>query len=273
MGVEKPIIKPVSFKSVRRIFFDLDDTLCGYWDASKAALRKTFEDHGPEGYSADEMVEHWAAAFREFGPTLKSTGWYAVYLKEGGPTRTEQMRLTLMRIGIDDPALAERLSGAYAKLRNEALALFHDAFEVLEILHEQYPLGLITNGPADIQRQEIATLEIGHFFDQVYIEGEMGRGKPLPDVFQMITDGTGLRPDEIAMVGNSYAHDIRPAVAAGWLGIWVRRPSDVPPSVAGHASRPEERPADGPEPHAVINHLSELLSLFGIRESEPALDR
>ena len=40
---------------VRAVYFDLDDTLCAYWEASKFALRRAFEDHGPEGYTADEM--------------------------------------------------------------------------------------------------------------------------------------------------------------------------------------------------------------------------
>lgn len=259
--------------SVKRIFFDLDDTLCGYWDASKAALRQTFSEFSPNGHSSEHLVEQWASAFREFAPTLKKTGWYPTYLKEGEPTRRELMRLMLLRMEIDDPALAERLSEVYGTYRDANLALFDDARVVLEKLHAHYPLGLITNGPADIQRQEIATLGIGHFFDQVYIEGEMGRGKPLADVFQMITQNAGVEPHEILMVGNSYAHDIQPALAAGWRGIWIRRPSDVPPSAPGHASQPEERPDDAPIPDAVIGNLTELLGFFDLRESATASDR
>ena len=273
MGVEKPIINPVSFDSVRRIFFDLDDTLCGYWDASKAALRQTFEDHGPDGFNADQMVEHWATAFREFSPTLKKTGWYEIYLKEGEPTRTEQMRLTLRRIDVDDEPLARRLSDAYGAYRDQNLRLFPDAIEVLDTLSARHPLGLITNGPADIQRQEIATLGIERYFDQIYIEGEMGRGKPLADVFAMITERAEVEPHEIMMVGNSYAHDIQPALVSGWRGIWIRRPSDVPPSAPGHLTKPEERPTDSPTPDAEIGSLSELLVLMGLRESASVSDR
>ncbi len=252
------------FAPVRRIFFDLDDTLCGYWSASKAGLRKAFEDEGPEGHTADEMVQHWAAAFREFSPTLKQTGWYATYLKVGEPTRTEQMRLTLLRAGVDDSDHASRLSEAYASNRNQNLALFDDAIEVLDALSAKYPLGLITNGPADIQRQEIATLGIEKYFDRFYIEGEMGRGKPLPALFSHITSEAELEPHEIAMIGNSYAHDVQPAIEAGWTGIWIRRPSDVPPSAKDKASKPEERPEGAPEPDAVIASLGELLPFFGL---------
>lgn len=256
-----------AFAPVRRIFLDLDDTLCGYWDASKSGLRKAFEFHGPEGYTAEELVEHWAAAFREFSPTLKQTGWYPTYLERGEPTRTEQMRLTLARLGLDEPEQVAALSAAYAAYRNAHLRLFEDAGRVLDALSGKYPLGLITNGPADIQREEIATLGIGHYFDIVWIEGEMGRGKPLPEVFEKVGEQARCEPHEIAMVGNSYAHDIRPALEAGWVGVWIRRPSDVPPSHKGFTAKPEELPEGAPTPHATIGSLSELLPLFGLAGS------
>jgi putative hydrolase of the HAD superfamily len=247
------------FDEIDFIFFDLDDTLCGYWNASKQGLRKAFEAHGPEGLSPEEMVQHWAAAFREFSPTLKKTHWYQGYLLKGEPTRTEQMRLTLKRVGVDDEERAQRLSEAYAEERNANLKLFDEALEVLDQLKPKYPMGLITNGPADIQRQEIATLGIEHYFSHVFIEGEMGRGKPLPEVFESIAQEIGRRPEQILFVGNSYAHDVKPALLADWRAIWIRRPSDVPPSTAAIQARPEERPEGDPEPDAIIGNLRELL--------------
>ena len=156
--------------AVRAIFFDLDDTLCGYWDAAKIGLLKAFAEAGPPGIDPETMVGHWAAAFREFAPTLKETGWYKTYLKSGEPTRTEQMRRTLLNAGIDDPAMARTLGDVYAAHRNDALELFPEALEVLDALRDRgYPLGLITNGPGDIQRQEIETLGIADRFDVILI--------------------------------------------------------------------------------------------------------
>lgn len=248
---------------MRAVFFDLDDTLCGYWDASKAGLRQTFEQHLPAGFTTDEMVEHWATAFREFSPTLKMTGWYETYLKTGEPTRTEQMRLTLARIGQDDPVMAAKLSEAYGFNRNANLRLFPDAIEILEWLKPRCDaMGLVTNGPADIQRQEIETLGIEPYFPHIYIEGEMGRGKPHQEIFQKISDEVGVKGKEMLFVGNSYAHDVRPALEAGWHAIWIRRPSDVPPSMRGKTALPEERPEGAPEPDAIIGNLSELRTLL-----------
>ncbi|CAN5529367.1 HAD family hydrolase [soil metagenome] len=253
------------FVGIRAIFFDLDDTLCGYWDASKAGLRRTFETHPVEGISAELAVRAWAKAFRQFAPGLKKTGWYETYLKEGGPTRTEQMRLALKEMGIEDEDLAQRLSETYLNERDSALKLFHDASETLVSLQKRFKLGLITNGPADIQRMEVETLGIGHHFDHILIEGELGRGKPLLEVFRHGEALMGSTPEQTLMVGNSYGHDIRGAINAGWKTIWIRRPSDVPPSHDGYETKPEEMPADGPQPDAIVNDLSQVMALLDFK--------
>ncbi len=249
---------------VRAIYFDLDDTLCGYWDASKEGLRKAFEQHGPEGHAIPDLIMHWAAAFRGFAPHIKKTTWYEGYLKNAEPSRTEQMRLTLERLGISDPDHASKLSHAYMTERDRALKLFPDALHVLGLLKDRYPLGLITNGPADVQRQEIKTLQVESYFNNIYIEGEMGEGKPLLSVFNRAAAAVECQPHEVLMVGNSYGHDIKGALEAGWHAIWIRRDSDVPPSADGKDSKPESKPEGAPEPDATIQTLSQLLPLLGL---------
>lgn len=252
------------FSSVKAIYFDLDDTLCGYWEASKFGLRRAFELHGPEGYTPVEMVQHWAATFREFGSTLKQTGWYPIYLKESEPTRTEQMRLTLLHIGIADDERAKRLSQAYMEERDSALRLFDDAIEVLDKLKAKYPMGLMTNGPADLQRMEIATLGIEKYFDHIFIEGEMGEGKPKPSVFRRAEDAMNASGAELLFVGNSYAHDIQPAIEAGWKTAWIRRPTDVPPSAGPGHHLPEALDEKAAKPDAIIGDLKTLLTLLEV---------
>ena len=247
------------FSQVRAVYFDLDDTLCGYWDASKIGLRRAFEAHPVDGQSTEEMVRHWASAFREFAPTLKATGWYEEYLKSGAPTRLEQMRLTLRKVGIDNPIHAENLSQKYMAERDLALALFPDALALLDYLQPKYPMGLITNGPADIQRQEVETLSLESYFQHIFIEGEVGEGKPLPAVFRRAEEAVGLSPNQIVFVGNSYDHDIAPAITAGWRTVWVRRDSDVPPSAdLEKEPKPKDKPTGGADPDAIVDNLAVL---------------
>ncbi|HRK22575.1 MAG TPA: HAD family hydrolase [Fimbriimonadaceae bacterium] len=242
-----------AFRSVRAVFFDLDDTLCAYWEAAGIGLRTAFELCRPYGKTPEEMIGHWGVAFRRFCPSIKGSDWYAEYLKSGEPTRNELMRLTLLEAGIQNETLSSKLGDLYAQARDENLRLFPDAVETLQKLKERFPLGLMTNGPADIQRQEVQTLGLDRIVDHVFIEGEMGEGKPLPAVFRRAESAVGLPPNELLFVGNSYGHDILPAIEAGWRTIWIRRPSDVAPS-AGDA-KPEEKPDGKPDPDAVVSNL------------------
>lgn len=252
----------LDLSNVKGIYFDLDDTLCAYWDACKIGLKRTFDVHAPEGWESDAAVRAWAKAFRNFAPTLKETGWYETYLVNSEPTRTEQMRRALALMGVEDDAHAYRLSQTYMEERDRALELFHDAVPVIETLHRHYPLGLITNGPADIQRMEVETLRLEKYFDHILIEGEMGEGKPLPSVFNRAAALMGFAPAEMLMVGNSYGHDVKGALQNGWHAIWISRESDVPPSADVEEKAPT-LPADDLQPDAVIYELSELVGMLG----------
>jgi putative hydrolase of the HAD superfamily len=209
--------------SVRAIYFDLDETLCAYWVASLTGLHKAFVQHPPNDDGPDQWIERWRAAFSEFLPEVKTAGWYSKYLVSGEPTRTEQMRRTLRQAEIDNVGLAKELSDAYADHRDRALRLYDDAVEMLHYLSQRYPLGLITNGPADVQRQEVMTLGIEPYFKAIFIEGEQGEGKPERSVFERAEAAMGLSGPELLMVGDSFDHDIVPALEAEWKAVWIVR--------------------------------------------------
>lgn len=244
------------------MFFDLDDTLCAYWDAARKGLREAFLKCGPEGWTPDRMAEFWAAAFREFYPRLKAEGWYEAYLRSGETSRTELMRRALLLAGVNDADLARVIGDAYAEERLRALKLFSGALDLLDLLHGRVFLGLITNGPADVQRDEIETLGIGPLFDSVLIEGELGFGKPSPEVFRHAEESCGFSGREVLFVGNSYAHDVRPALEFGWRAVWLRRKEDVPPSSDGERSAKEQMPEGAPKPDAIVASLHELRQLL-----------
>lgn len=244
--------------TVKAIYFDLDDTLLGYWDASKKGLRETFELCPIPGVSVDHAIDAWGTAFQAFGSQLKGIDeLYQAYLTSGERTRTHQMQLTLAALNIEDDDLAALLSKTYMERRDANLRLFDDAIEVLETLSKRYPLGLITNGPADIQNQEVDTVGIRKYLTHIFIEGEMRIGKPEREVFDRAASAMDCTPEQLLMVGNSFHHDIVPAMKFGWATAWTRRPSDVPPS--SKSGEPEPIPTSGPMPTLIINDLASLL--------------
>lgn len=257
-----PSLSEVDFRGVRALVLDLDDTLCAYWEAAKAGLRAAFSAHGPEEVPIEALWAAWAQEFRSFCPRLRELGLYATYLETGEPTRTELMRRTLRAVGREDEERAAALSRAYREARRQALRLFPEARAFVADAAARFPLGMITNGPADIQREEVRDLELEAFFDPLLIEGEVGFGKPHPEIFRLVERRLGLSGPALLMVGNSYSSDIRPAIEAGWRTAWVRRPTDLPPSAA--EEYPEERPPEAPAPDLEIGDLDELRPLLGL---------
>jgi putative hydrolase of the HAD superfamily len=246
------------FSTVKAIYFDLDDTLLGYWTATKLGLRQAIEANPVDGKSTEQILTAWAETFRTFSKGLKDDHeMYQAYLTSGEPTRTRQMELTLQSVGVNDLGHARRLSHSYMTFRDQNLVLFHDALDVLNQLQTKYPIGLITNGPADIQNQEIDTVGIRKFLSNIFIEGEMRIGKPEPDVFRRAAAAVSCSPEELLMVGNSFDHDIIPAIEHGWATAWTRRDTDVAPS--SKTGLPDPIPTSGPMPNLIIENLSELL--------------
>ncbi len=246
------------FEGVKAVFFDLDDTLCAYWEAAKHGLRKAFEAHPEHGVPVEQLLEQWAVAFRGFVETIGKTHWYDKYKVSGEITRIELMRRMLERVGIYDDDLAERMSFTYYVERHAALRLFPESRDVLMALQADYALGIITNGPADIQRQELQTLQIEHLFGHVFVEGEVGFGKPDPRIFTLAQESVGLPAQQILFVGNSYKHDILPAQESGWKTAWVRRHTDVAPS--SRTGKPEELPEGATPPDIELESLEGLLA-------------
>jgi putative hydrolase of the HAD superfamily len=253
----------MALEPVRAVAFDLDDTLCAYWDAAKAGLAETFVALSPTSIAPAKMLRAWAVAFQGFCPKLRELGYYERYLESGAITRNELMRRALLELGIDDPHQAAILGDAYAARRRARLKLFPEIPSMLAALHGRLPLALITNGPADVQREEIQDLGLSHTFDLILIEGEQKLGKPHPDVLAKAERHFKAKPHEMLFVGNSYHHDIAPAIRAGWQTVWVRRPSDVPPSyLEDEKGAPEELPSGAPAPTLTVGDLGALPSLI-----------
>lgn len=248
---------------VKAVYFDLDDTLCQYWRAARAGLKAAFEEHPELGHPPEVCLQAWGEAFRDFCPTLKANGWYEEYCKTGEPTRTETMRRTLDVLQRSDDELAASLSEAYMRNRDKHLVLFDEAEEVMKKVQAsgRY-MGLITNGPADVQRQEVVTTGVEPYFPTVLIEGELGFGKPKKEVFEKAEKAAGAKPDECLMVGNSLKHDVQGALKAGWHAVWVRRASDVP--ISSSTQMPEELGEDDIPPDAIISDLRELYPMLGV---------
>ena len=259
----------------RAVIFDLDDTLiwderlsrqalmetaaeaaarCGADAARLAAAAKTASD---ELWRAHAPVERCDAlgivAFEGMWGHFHGEEEYLRHLREWTPLfRVEIWRRALAAQGLDDDGLAAGLGALFARRRRELQDPLPGAAEVLHRLRAAgLRIGLLTNGAAGLQREKIETSGLGMFFHAAVVSGEIGTGKPEPEIFHHLLERLGVAPAEALMVGNSLARDVVGGKRAGLATCWL-------------ALEGEEEPVGLVQPDHTIHSLQEVLSLVGV---------
>ena len=148
-----------------------------------------------------------------------------------------------------DLSLAPRLEQAYIEAHRAGHPRIPGAVELVFRLHDSgVPLGILTNGPADIQRLKLQQLGAAECFVATIVSGEVGLGKPDPAVFRIALQALDTSPGDTVMVGDSWNRDIEGAEAVGMRSIWVSQ------------GRPVRRPVQG---LSVVSTTAEAGALLG----------
>jgi putative hydrolase of the HAD superfamily len=146
-------------------------------------------------------------ALRSWAPTYRRQAWHR----------------SLLECGVDDPDFARYLSDEFQRQRRKLHDVYSDVEVYLSRLKETYSLALVTNGAPDLQREKIRGSGIEKYFNEIVISGEVGVGKPHPEIFGIVLKRIGARADEAVMMGNSLETDIRGAQEAGMTTVWMNR--------------------------------------------------
>jgi 2-haloalkanoic acid dehalogenase type II len=200
------------------VVFDLDGTLCRYAisveEVFRAALPRAGIDPDVLGDPAEAAAEY-ARLWSEVQATLESTERIRLHIIE---------RLLGGERGVDDATRAARLSDAYGAVRDETgIRAFEGAGELLEELKGRYALGLLTNGPSDMQWEKIRSLGFGRAFDAIVVAGDVGIYKPDRRAFEALLARLDVRPSSALFVGDNHELDIVGAHRAGMRTAWVKR--------------------------------------------------
>ena len=225
----------------RAVLFDLDDTLipeapaiqAGFdavaarvWGAvtaaRSAALREAayaaWAQHAPaQEYLAGVHVDaadglhgalagqgEEAAAVRSFVPAFHELAFEAALPARAAGTSRE-------------------LAGVWREARIAHLTAYPETRAVLESLRADRRLGLVTNGPSNLQRLKVRQTGLADYFSVVVAAEDVGVGKPGAPIFAAAMRELDLGPGEVVMVGNDLGRDIVGARAAGIDAIWVDR--------------------------------------------------
>jgi putative hydrolase of the HAD superfamily len=231
------------------VLFDLDDTLhddnAAFHGAAEEVAREVAAEHGIDALALKQAYVSEAEGF-----------WHRLtreQLQQRLTTVREQIWESALRdVGIADGTLARRSAERYNDYRKKYFAPFPGAIAVLRELRERgLRLGIVTNGFSETHREKIALLQIGEYFDAIFIADEVGMVKPDPLLFAHAVTALGSTPAHAAMVGDRYDRDVRGALDAGLFAVWLNvRNETLPPGV--------------PPPHAECASISGVPAALGL---------
>lgn len=203
---------PLRPHQYKYIFFDLDHTLWDFEKCSDETLSELYKKHRLEklGLFGEEN-------FKQHFQQVNTRLW--TQSDEGKIDRDTLRRLRFKMVceglGMKDQDLAAKMGEEYVSLCPQKKFLLPYALELLQHLHEKYPMYILTNGYSDVQGVKMTAAGILPFFKATFTSDNFGVGKPHQKFFTGTMEQIGARPSECLMIGDNLKTDILGAQNAG----------------------------------------------------------
>ena len=179
------------------------------WNTSPHHLIDPDIDH-------DEIEGLWAKYSMGEGLTIETlNGWSNEY-------RVKTWTEVLNSLEIYEQDLVIRCMDQFIKAR-QSYELYSDSKPILKELSKSFKLGLITNGVSTLQRQKVIGSNIGHFFDEIVVSGEVNSHKPDTKIFHHLCKRLKVEPEECVMIGDNPIKDIKAAKTINMSTILINR--------------------------------------------------
>jgi len=214
---------PRALDRVTTVFFDLDDTLMEGEAAYTGAAQAT------AAWAAKQVPHLDAEALTRAYIRAKITVEREALGELGHPPisvrewRLRSWQIALGEQGTRSFALVLEVVDYYVRARLSRYRLFPDALPTIEILRPRYQLGIITNGPGELQREKLRAVGLEDAVPIIVIAGEVGASKPARSIFAAALERAHCKSNQAAYVGDQLARDVAGAKAAGMVAIWLAR--------------------------------------------------
>lgn len=250
----------------KALIFDFDSTLVDY--------------HAGDGQAIEALLSLLPQKIdsKVFTDTSVQVLWdlYDGRRRLDGNLHEARFRYTFEHFRID---WDDRYLQVWLEVYLKTVPVYAGVRDLFERLHRQVPLALLTNAIDTVeQRQRIRVSGLEPFFKVVGIAQEIGWYKPKPEAFYWVAQQLGVRPEECIFIGDSEAHDIEGALAAGMYAIRKIKPAaDQPaswlvneqkamnatfPVDQAGASTGKSKPDLSTAAHASFSHYHELPRLL-----------
>lgn len=204
------------------VLFDLDDTLAdstGVHERVWPAVVQTVALHTP-GLQAEAFLLRYDEVMEEhYTRLLRGEVDFRGF-------RRNRLAEALAPWG----EVGDELFSAYLAVKErvvDELRAQHGAVATLRRLRRTgIRVGVLTNGPGELQRRKLEVTGLAAELDAVAISGEIGAHKPAGEAFAAALELLGCKAHAAAMVGDSLANDVHGALAHGFARVvWFGPPA------------------------------------------------
>ncbi|RUX33726.1 HAD family hydrolase [Mesorhizobium sp. M2A.F.Ca.ET.042.01.1.1] len=237
---------------IKGILFDKDGTLVDF-NATWLGVADFMAMDAAEGdrWKADRLLA--AAGFDFVSKRFKPDSIFA------SGSNMDVVELWFPRLSEEDQMHAVSRFNEITSVQGSSMAVaLPGVLDSLRALHTRsYRMGVATNDSTSGAEKTLATLGIAQLFDAAFGYDAVANPKPAPDTVIAFCDLTGLRPGEIAMVGDN-RHDLEMARAGG-CGLAV-----------GVLSGTGTRDSLAPIADVILDSVADLPDFLAARMSVPA---
>lgn len=194
------------------IIFDADETLFDFNKSEREAFKNTMIEFNME-YDEDYHLK----IYKEINSKL----WKEI---EAGSITQQQLkveRFKRLSVALDIDFDPIEFANCYAKNLANSSHLYDESFSLVEDLHKNHKLLMVTNGLTEIQDKRIRKSNIAKYFDDIIISEEVKVSKPDPKIFDIALKGIkDLDKSKILMIGDSLTSDIQGGINFGIDTCW-----------------------------------------------------
>lgn len=196
---------------IKAVLFDFDETLQDRTEAFEKYMDTFFSEFFPE-LDKKELEK------RKEEMRITGNGGYVTH--NGYATRDEWYVDLARRWGWENAPSGAELTLHYDTKFGDHNVIFPNSERLLRELKQRgFIVGVITNGPSELQNHKMDTSGLRPYCDIVVVSGDVGVHKPDPALFVYTADKLGLPTCECTYVGDHPVNDIQGALDAGMSAI------------------------------------------------------
>jgi putative hydrolase of the HAD superfamily len=201
------------FYDIQFIYFDLDDTLMDFSNASLQAFIRLMDHYDLP--NDKRCFEVYQSGNHQTWIELEQN------LISSHELRSLRFERFLASMNWVDKADAFEMNATYISFLINESNLLTGAMHLLNFFKNKIPMGILTNGLKEAQRPRLLKTGISHFFDHIIVSDEIGISKPNQQIFELAKKTLGNIPTEnILLVGDNPISDIEGAQKFGFKTIW-----------------------------------------------------